>query len=173
MRSDRLLGIRARVGLCAAVLLPGVACDQATKQIARHALERGGVVDPLGGGLVRFQLTENPGAFMSLGDALPVPVRIVVFLGLVPIALAVLAFLVVRDHGHSRGAVASISLLAAGGLGNLLDRFLNDGAVIDFVSLGFGGLRTGIFNVADVAILAGALGLALSIGRPSPRDQAV
>jgi len=172
MTKDRLLDARARLVLCAAVLLPGVACDQATKQIARHALEQGGIVAPLGG-LVRFQLTENAGAFMSLGDALPESVRFFVFLGLVPIALAVLVFFVVRDHGQSRSALASVSLLAAGGVGNLLDRFVNDGAVVDFVSVGFGALRTGIFNLADVAILMGALGLALSIGRTNERDPGV
>jgi signal peptidase II len=35
-----------------------------------------------------------------------------------------------------------------------LDRIVH-GTVVDFVSVGVGSLRTGIFNVADVAILAG------------------
>jgi glycogen debranching enzyme len=38
-----------------------------------------------------------------------------------------------------------------------LDRVRDDGAVTDFVSLGLGQLRTGIFNVADLAIVAGLL----------------
>jgi signal peptidase II len=45
-------------------------------------------------------------------------------------------------------------LLAAGGIGNLIDRILRDGAVIDFMNLGIGPVRTGIFNVADVQIMA-------------------
>jgi signal peptidase II len=32
---------------------------------------------------------------------------------------------------------------------------LGDGRVIDFLNVGIGGLRTGIFNVADVAIMVG------------------
>ncbi|HEY8123705.1 MAG TPA: signal peptidase II, partial [Myxococcota bacterium] len=49
------------------------------------------------------------------------------------------------------------------------DRVLNAGAVTDFVSLGVGPLRTGIFNLADVAIMAGAALLLLPI-RETPRE---
>ncbi len=48
--------------------------------------------------------------------------------------------------------------------GNLLDRVLHHGRVIDFMNLGIGNLRTGIFNVADVFITAGiVLVLSLSL----------
>jgi len=36
------------------------------------------------------------------------------------------------------------------GVGNLIDRFLFDGRVTDFLNVGIGSLRTGIFNIADV-----------------------
>lgn len=55
-------------------------------------------------------------------------------------------------------------MIVGGGLANWLDRMLHDGAVTDFVSLGLGPLRTGIFNVADVAIVAGLLLLVLPGG---------
>jgi signal peptidase II len=56
----------------------------------------------------------------------------------------------------------ALTLIVAGGAANLLDR-LAYGAVVDFLNLGIGGrLRTGIFNVADLAIAAGAAVLALS-----------
>jgi signal peptidase II len=45
--------------------------------------------------------------------------------------------------------------VAAGGLGNLWDRLATGGWVVDFMNLGVGPLRTGIFNVADVALMAG------------------
>ena len=48
-------------------------------------------------------------------------------------------------------------LVASGGLGNLLDRLLNKGAAIDFLNIGIGSIRTGIFNVADVLIIGGAI----------------
>jgi signal peptidase II len=55
--------------------------------------------------------------------------------------------------------IACVGILA-GGLGNLIDRVTNHGQVTDFLNLGIGSLRTGIFNVADVAITGGALLLA-------------
>jgi len=53
--------------------------------------------------------------------------------------------------------VAAVALLFAGGVGNLIDRVTSGGSVVDFIKLGIGPVRTGIFNVADVAITVGAL----------------
>ena len=41
-----------------------------------------------------------------------------------------------------------------GGASNWVDRVVR-GSVIDFINVGYGPLRTGIFNVADVAIMLG------------------
>ena len=51
-------------------------------------------------------------------------------------------------------------LVSAGGVGNLVDCIVRNGHVIDFMNLGLGPVRTGIFNVADVQIMVG-LGLLL------------
>jgi signal peptidase II len=48
-----------------------------------------------------------------------------------------------------------VALFVAGGASNLVDRIAH-GVVIDFMNVGIGPLRTGIFNVADVAIMLGA-----------------
>jgi signal peptidase II len=53
----------------------------------------------------------------------------------------------------------ALSLIAGGGLSNLIDRIAYGGYVIDFLNIGLGGLRTGIFNIADVAIMVGAISL--------------
>jgi signal peptidase II len=50
---------------------------------------------------------------------------------------------------------AAFALFIAGGASNWFDR-VNDGRVVDFMNVGVGWLRTGIFNVADVAIMLGA-----------------
>jgi len=47
-----------------------------------------------------------------------------------------------------------VCLVLAGGASNWIDRVVR-GSVIDFMNVGVGPLRTGIFNVADVAILTG------------------
>jgi signal peptidase II len=56
----------------------------------------------------------------------------------------------VRD----RATGLAIGLIIGGALGNALDRMLY-GAVADFFSLHFGGFYWYIFNIADVAIVAG------------------
>jgi len=52
--------------------------------------------------------------------------------------------------------LAALVLFVAGGASNWIDRALR-GSVVDFLNVGIGPLRTGIFNVADMAIMLGAL----------------
>jgi len=61
----------------------------------------------------------------------------------------------------------ALGLVAGGGISNLIDRLFYDGRVTDFLNIGIGSFRTGIFNLADMAILAGALLLILSRYAPS------
>jgi signal peptidase II len=57
--------------------------------------------------------------------------------------------------------VFSLALLFSGGIGNIIDRILFDRHVTDFLNIGLGTLRTGIFNVADICVTAGAIGMLL------------
>jgi signal peptidase II len=147
------------------VLVACVSCDQAAKQVATSLLE-GSPAILLAGDTVRFELASNQGAFLSLGDSLPEWARTLIFLALVPALLALLCVYFLRAPQTSRAEFVSLGLIAGGGLGNWIDRLLQDGAVTDFVSLGLGSLRTGVFNVADLAVVVGALLLVL---RPRPR----
>jgi signal peptidase II len=61
----------------------------------------------------------------------------------------------------STARFVALALIAGGGISNLIDRLLYDGRVTDFLNVGIGALRTGIFNLADMVILAGALLLVL------------
>jgi len=80
-------------------------------------------------------------------------------------ALATFAFLVaigliiwlLRDS-HSRVAAISIGLIIGGAIGNAIDRLYLPG-VADFVQLHAAGYSWYIFNVADVAIVVGVLGI--------------
>ena len=144
------------------ISLPLVACDQVTKVAARRALEgRGGV--PLLDGLLHFQLVENPGAFLSMGATMPETWRQVFFLIALPLGLLLMALVMILSSGSSRIVLCALSLIIGGGIGNLLDRIFNHGAVVDFVSIEAFGLRTGIFNLADVAIVAGGMLLVFEI----------
>lgn len=78
------------------------------------------------------------------------------------VVTAVIFLLLVARRRVSPVGFAAAALLLAGALGNLIDRVRCDGLVIDFMNLGLGPVRTGIFNVADVAITAGAVCLAIT-----------
>ena len=58
-------------------------------------------------------------------------------------------------------------LVFSGGIGNLADRVLFDRHVTDFINIGIGNLRTGIFNVADIYVTTGVLMLCFNYVRKS------
>ena len=64
-----------------------------------------------------------------------------------------------RSYWH----LVALSLAFAGGVSNVLDR-ITRGTVVDFMTVGVSHVRTGVFNVADVAILAGICMFVISRG---------
>jgi signal peptidase II len=143
----------------AAVLFACVGCDQVTKNVVRENIAVGYSQSFLGDSL-RLMHAENPGAFLSIGASMPQTVRVALFQGGVAIVVAVLLYFALFGRELDAWAVAGFTLLAASGIGNLIDRVMQDGRVTDFLNLGIGSLRTGIFNVADVV---GMLGLLLLV----------
>ena len=159
--------LRFRVLLFASVLCAGIGCDHATKEAAKAWLVPGHPVSYLGDGL-RFDLVRNPGAFLSLGAGLDPAVRQLLFLGVAPLALVGLVAWFVGTRSTAWPQLLGLALVAGGGLGNWLDRLMNAGAVTDFVSLGIGPVRSGIFNLADVWIVGGVILLAWTLREPDP-----
>jgi len=139
----------------AAMLVICVGCDHAAKRIAESAL--GGPSLSLAGDALRFELVYNPGAFLGFGAELPGGVRGFLLQLLVPIALAGVCIAALRSGIASRWSLLGLAMMVGGGLGNWLDRLMNGGLVTDFMSLGVGPLRTGVFNLADVYIMAGVV----------------
>ena len=71
----------------------------------------------------------------------------------------------VRREPHSRIVKLSAGCLIGGAMGNVIDRLLY-GAVADFLNMSVPGLDNPYsFNVADVAIFGGAIGLVVFTGR--------
>ena len=88
---------------------------------------------------------------------------------LIIVALAISAWVVmwVRKEPGNRLAQLSAGLLVGGAVGNVVDR-LAYGAVADFLNMSCCGIENPYaFNVADVAIFAGAMGLVIFAGRPA------
>ncbi len=149
------LGRATAFALMAVAFLLVVGCDQGSKAIARSRMN-GSVVTLLGGILV-MGYVENQGAFLSLGAGLPGPARRALFIAFPLCLIAGLAAFTVRKKDMRTGLAAGFCLGAGGGAGNLLDRILHDGRVGDFINLGIGPLRTGIFNLADLSIMLGCV----------------
>ena len=129
-----------------------IGCDRVTKQAAVSLLSEMPTQSFLAD-TVRLEYTENTGAFLGLGEDWPSAVRTAVFSVGNALLLLALAVVAMRWHWPKRSLVG-VALFVAGGASNLVDR-LDDGRVIDFLNVGIGPLRTGIFNVADVAIMLG------------------
>lgn len=143
-----------------------VGCDQVSKTAAR-ALLHPGVTESLLADSLRLQLTENSGSFLSLGASLPESLRFSLFTGAVAVLLVglVCASLFARRLNTAR--FVALALVAGGGISNLIDRLMYDGRVTDFLNVGIGPLRTGIFNLADMVIVTGALLLILKRRSPT------
>lgn len=130
--------------------------DQLGKYLAVQLLTDKGMIS-LCGDTVRFLLIENHGGFLSLGASLSQGLRTLVFSVVTSVFLLIFFFYVVFEHHMGKSALVASGLILGGGIGNLLDRLVHNGGVIDFANLGIGRLRTGIFNIADMAVLFGVL----------------
>jgi len=148
----------ARILLIFALIVATVGCDRLTKRMAMTSLSGASDRSYLGD-TVRMQYAENTGGFLSIGSDLAPSVRTAIFIiatGCILLALTIVAM----KHRGANWHIVAISLALAGGVSNLIDR-VTRGAVVDFLNIGVGQLRTGVFNVADVAIFAGTAMLLL------------
>jgi signal peptidase II len=141
-----------RLGTILGIIIGTVVFDQVTKVIARDQLT-GKFLTYLAD-TIRLQLTENTGAFLSLGADMDPTSRMLIFTVGIGIFLVATIWMLVRNSKMNQWTTVSLSLIVAGGIGNLIDRAYK-GSVTDFMNIGIGWLRTGVFNVADLAIMAG------------------
>ena len=156
-----------RIVLVLTILVACVGCDQTTKTLARDHLQ-GHVPVSFLGDTLRLQYAENPGAFLSLGASLPHRWGAAVFtVAGIAVVLATLFYALTAVRA-GRQQIVALALICAGGMGNLIDRVRYDGLVTDFLNMGLGPVRTGIFNIADVVLMVG-LALLLLAERPSLR----
>ncbi|MFF3564700.1 signal peptidase II [Streptomyces sp. NPDC002574] len=132
------------------VAAAGFAVDQITKAIAAVVVEGHEPTHTLGGALT-FTAFRNPGAAGSFA-----PRATLVFTLLAIVVLVLIAR--VAPSVRSTGWAAGLGLIFAGAGGNLADRVFRTpgfgrGAVLDFIQLG----DSGIFNLADQCVTAGAV----------------
>jgi signal peptidase II len=146
--------VAKRIVLLVFVFTTCLGCDQVTKSVAKDTLVSNHPISLLRG-FINLQYTENSGLMLGIGSALPHSIRFWLFTVVVGgIGLGLLSFVLASSFLETNSSVA-LTLVAAGACGNILDRIFKGDVVIDFVTVGFGDVRTAVFNVADVAILCG------------------
>lgn len=158
---------RSLAVIIAAVLL----ADQATK----HAIERyttGDYFHVVIPGLLNLIHTHNPGvAFSMFADAHSPAVRFL----LVLFSFGVIVFLfwlLAAERAGGRLGQIGMALILGGAVGNVLDRLTQRG-VTDFIDLHVGSYHWPTFNVADSAIVVGAVIVVVELFRDwgHPRGQ--
>jgi signal peptidase II len=127
-----------------------VGCDHASKRAAEANLA-GRPPATVVPGVLDLRYAENPGIAFNLERFVPEPARAPALVIAAVVMLAVVGRTWVRRRGLGPGEILAWSMIAAGAVGNLVDR-LAHGHVVDFIHVH----RWPVFNVADVAIVAGA-----------------
>lgn len=142
-----------------------IGCDQVTKGLAKEHLMGGESVSYFHD-TFRLVYVENTGAFLGLGSDLPPAVSFWVFAILPLMLLASFAlYIFYKSKELAFSKLFILTMIISGGLGNVIDRILYDRHVTDFMNMGIGSFRTGIFNVADVYITFGSIVLLLFFSR--------
>ena len=139
------------------VLLVLVVVDFITKAMAVRLLPPNGAPEPVLGDGVRFALVYNPGA--AFGLYLGGYSRWI-FMALTIGALVILWRLYQQTRVGDRARTMAIALVAAGAIGNLIDRIRSELGVVDFIDVEVGVDRWPTFNIADMAVSSGAFLLA-------------
>ncbi|MGR8919501.1 MAG: signal peptidase II [Gammaproteobacteria bacterium] len=140
--------------------------DQATKLGASNLLEYGRPLPVLPG--FNLTLLHNTGAAFSLFHDQPGWQRWL-FSAIALVVGAVVVFWMSRLDGRERWAPLALALILGGAAGNLVDR-LRLGYVVDFIQVYYAQWSWPAFNVADSAIVVGAVMLILRGPRAAPAD---
>jgi len=125
-------------------------------------------------GFFRFTHVENSGAAFGLFAESASQWKLAALILFSLVALAVVMILLWRNSYALTSTGVGLSLILGGALGNLWDRIF-DGHVVDFLEFYLGPYHWPAFNVADSAIVIGALLLMSEIlfAKSAQRDEKV
>jgi signal peptidase II len=154
------MSVRSRQILFWGLIVTIIVLDVVTKAWAEASLGPRGIPREVIGDWLRLTLVYNTGA--AFGISLGQYSRWL-FLALAIVALVILGRLYRQTPDHDRFRIASIALVCAGAIGNVIDRIRHPMGVVDFIDIGVGNTRFWTFNIADSAVTVGALILAWSL----------
>lgn len=133
-----------------------IGCDQTTKTLARTYLLNEPTMSFLND-VFRLQYIENTGAFLGIGNNFPPALRFWLLTVIVSAFLLAGIIYLFFNKKLTPKYIITYSFILGGGISNLFDRLINNGKVVDFLNVGIGNIRTGIFNVADMLIMFGTI----------------
>jgi signal peptidase II len=157
-----------RVGLLL-LTLSMFGCDHATKIAAAERLANGRAVNVVSG-VLELRFTCNDDTAFSLLHTFGIARTPSILLAASALALVgvVAMWIVASRKRASRAQHVGFALVVGGALGNVVDRAMR-GYVVDFIHL----TRWPVFNVADIAVVAGVILLGLCAlfqrAKPDPR----
>ena len=139
-------------------------CDHATKIAAHAELSHGRSVS-LVSGILELRYAANDDTAFSLLRTFGVPRTPAVLLAASAVALGAIAVMWALSRKRaSRAQHVGFALVVGGALGNVVDRAMR-GYVIDFIHV----TRWPVFNVADIAVVAGMVLLGIcALAAPRP-----
>ncbi len=100
-------------------------------------------------GLINITSTTNDGAAWGMFSGKTIP--LICFTAIV---MAICVVFMVKMGGKNKILFWALSLIISGGIGNMIDRIIRGGAVVDFLQFDF-WKSFPVFNIADCAIVIG------------------
>lgn len=124
--------------------------DQVTKALVQQKFYLGESI-PVIENFFHFTYVRNPGAAFGMFGQSADWIRIPLFFGVPVIACFWLIYLIWKTRNENKLQCVAYSLIFAGAVGNLIDRFSMN-YVVDFLDFFWKGHHFPAFNIADSAI---------------------
>jgi signal peptidase II len=143
--------------------------DQYTKSIAQKYLSG---LSPVSfySETVIFSYVENSGGFLGMVSKYPWYFQFFLLNICVPVILLYCLYYLLFKKNLPALPITTLSIITGGGISNLIDRIINNGAVIDFIQIRIGLFKTGIFNLADIYIIGGSFLLGFLFLKSKPGE---
>ena len=135
------------------IIVSNISCDQISKSIVRQNIEYNTQINVVGNYFILTKV-ENTGAFLGLGNSIPRPIYKLLMIIIPLLVLGFALFYILNKNNILPSVIIAISLIIAGGIGNIYDRIIY-GSVTDFIHFDFVVFKTGILNIADISVTTG------------------
>jgi len=138
------------------IIALSVFLDQISKILIRNNVDQYSDIKLIGEYFILTNV-ENSGAFLGMGSDFSPIIKMIFLLILPVIVLTCIIIYVYRDKEIDKISLIGFSIIIGGGIGNIFDRIMY-GSVTDFLFINLGGIfKTGIFNIADLAVTTGMI----------------